>query len=139
MKPNINIVTIPVKDLCKAALFYKNIFKLEEDSISEGEDHIALFFCNNLSLVLYETESFAEMTDRDVETISTANLILSQNVENRETVDSIILCAFEHGGKIISNGKADDWGYSAIFKDLDDVTWELIAWNVWNNKEENAQ
>ncbi|MCK1976888.1 aminotransferase class V-fold PLP-dependent enzyme [Jeotgalicoccus huakuii] len=65
----------------------------------------------------------------DVETIITANLILSQNVEKRETVDSIILSASEHGGKIISNGKADDWGYSAIFKDLDDVTWELIAWN----------
>ncbi|QQD85061.1 MULTISPECIES: VOC family protein [Jeotgalicoccus] len=129
MKPNIDIVTIPVKNLGEAALFYKKIFKLEEDNISEGENHIAILFRNNLSLVLCEIESFAEMTDQDVETISTASLILSQNVEKRETVDSIILSASEHGGKIISKGKADEWGYSAIFKDLDDVTWELITWN----------
>ena len=129
MKPSIDMVTIPVKDIGQSAEFYRHIFKLDEDSISKGDDHIALFFRHDVSLVLFDIQSFAEMTEQEIGDVSTASLILNQNVDSKEAVDQMIVAASEYGGKVLSKGQTDEWGYSAKFKDLDGVTWEIVSWN----------
>lgn len=83
MKPNIHIVTIPVKDLSLSKKFYTSIFTLAEESVSSAEDHIALFLENDLSLVLFKHQAFAKLINQKVEEIS-SSVILTHKVNSRQ-------------------------------------------------------
>ncbi|WP_194165540.1 VOC family protein [Oceanobacillus sp. CFH 90083] len=127
MNPKIDIVTISVEDLEQSTVFYKQVFTFLEDSISEGEDHVALFLEGEMSLVLYERTAFAQMTGQPEGKINASSVIFSHMAKNSEAVDSILSSARHAGGTIVKEGKKDEWGYTGIFKDLDGYTWEVMS------------
>lgn len=128
MKPSIHIVTIPVKDLSLSKKFYTSIFKLAEDNVSSAEDHVGLFLENDLSLVLFEYQAFAKLTNQKVEEIS-SSVILTHKVNSRQEVDNILSETENLGGFISQKGTLDEYSYSGYIKDLDNHLWEIISWN----------
>ncbi|WP_054707836.1 VOC family protein [Bacillus sp. JCM 19041] len=128
MNPNINIVTIPVEDLSVSKKFYIEVFNLSDESVSVGEDHIALFLDGDMSLVVFELRAFAEMIGQKLEDISTS-VILTYKVKNAEAVDSVLAKVEQAKGYIYQKGTSDEYSYSGTFKDPDRHMWEVISWN----------
>lgn len=56
MQPSISIITIGVDDLERAFAFYRTLFDISDDQIGAGEDHIAFFFDDGFSFVLFPRE-----------------------------------------------------------------------------------
>ncbi|MBP2079099.1 VOC family protein [Oceanobacillus polygoni] len=66
MKLKIDAITLAVHHLEKAVAFYREILQLPEDQISKGEDHVAFFFNEDLSLVLYPRTEIARTTGQTI-------------------------------------------------------------------------
>ncbi len=124
-KVKINIITLAVHHLEKTAAFYREVLQLPEDQVSKGEDHIAFFFDENFSLVLYPREEVASTTGQLNLNPSSNELILSSFVESRQDVDDILRRATLANGNVIKQGIANEWGYSGYFADPDGHVWEI--------------
>lgn len=128
MKPNIDMITVPVQDLKESERFYRELLELHDEQVASGEDHIAFFLENGISLVLFEQSEFARMTEQIGGLSRTSKLILTHNAGSNEEVDQILLKAKNAGAKILKAAAANEWSYSGYFKDPDGHTWEVLAW-----------
>lgn len=127
MKPEISIVTIGVDDLERAFAFYRVLFDLPEEQIGAGEDHVAFFFDDRFSFVLFPRRLIAETAGKDEAVAGTPGFVLSHRAESAEAVDSILEQVLVAGGAIITPGTKSEWGYSAYFEDSEGNVWELMA------------
>lgn len=127
MKPEISIVTIGVDDLERAFAFYRVLFDLPEEQIGAGEDHVAFFFDDRFSFVLFPRRLIAETAGKPEAVAGTPGFVLSHRAENAEAVDAILEQVLVAGGAIITPGTQSEWGYSAYFEDSEGNVWELMA------------
>lgn len=127
MKPKIHIVTLGVQDLSAAVSFYRQMLELSEESISEGDDHVAFFLDGDMSLVLYPQAEIARITNQSATAPSSSQMILSHTAESREEVDWILMRAHSLGGSVLQVGLANEWGYSGYFQDPDGHVWEISS------------
>ncbi|SEP69421.1 hypothetical protein SAMN05428969_0495 [Devosia sp. YR412] len=127
MKPSISIITIGVDDLERAFTFYRALFELADDQIAAGEDHVAFFFPNDLSFVLFPREQIAQTAGKDVAVAGTPGFVLSHQAGSPAEVDDILRKVLIAGGAILTDGTQSEWGYSAYFEDSEGNVWELMA------------
>ncbi|UOQ84394.1 VOC family protein [Gracilibacillus salinarum] len=128
MKPTINMITIPVRNLEESEAFYRKLLEIPEEKISAGDDHIAFFLEQDISLVLFERKGFAEMTGQANQTFDHSTLILTHTATSEQEVDKVLLEAEEAGGSIYKQGTSDEWSYTGYFNDPNGHVWEVIAW-----------
>ncbi len=127
MKPSISIITIGVDDLERAFVFYRALFDLEDEQIGAGEDHVAFFFPNDFSFVLFPRDQIAQTAGKDVAVPGTPGFVLSHQASSPAEVDDILRKVLAAGGAIINAGTQSEWGYSAYFEDSEGNIWELMA------------
>ena len=127
MKPEISIITVGVDDLERAFAFYRALFDIAEDKIGAGEDHVAFFFDEKFSFVLFPREQIAQTAGKDVAISGTPGFVLSHQAGSPAEVDDILRKVLVAGGAIIAEGTQSEWGYSAYFEDSEGNVWELMA------------
>ena len=127
MKPSISIITIGVDDLERAFAFYRTLFDLADAQIGAGEDHVAFFFDEAFSFVLFPREQIAHTAGKDAAVPGTPGFVLSHKAASAEEVDAILDTVLVAGGAIIVAGTQSEWGYSAYFEDTEGNVWELMA------------
>jgi len=132
MKPKINIITIGVDDLERAFAFYRALFELGDDSIGAGEDHVAFFFSDDFSFVLFPRDEIARTAGKDVVVPGTAQFVLSHRADSAAEIDTILDRVLIAGGAILMGGTESEWGYSAYFEDSEGNVWELMAMSETN-------
>lgn len=127
MKPSISIITIGVDDLERAFTFYRALFDIADEQIGAGEDHVAFFFDDKFSFVLFPRQQIAETAGKDAVIAGTPGFVLSHQAESPEALDAILDKVLIGGGSIITPGTQSEWGYSAYFEDTEGNVWELMA------------
>ncbi|QQR38594.1 VOC family protein [Devosia rhizoryzae] len=127
MKPSISIITIGVDDLERAFAFYRALFDIADDQIGAGEDHVAFFFDDDFSFVLFPRDQIAATAGKPESLEGTPGFVLSHRAESPEEVDTILSRVLVAGGAIITPGTESEWGYSAYFEDSEGNVWELMA------------
>ncbi len=127
MKPSISIITIGVDDLERAFTFYRALFDISDDQIAAGEDHVAFFFDDKFSFVLFSREQIAETAGKDAAVAGTPGFVLSHKAASPAEVDEILDQVLIAGGSIVTPGTESEWGYSAYFEDSEGNVWELMA------------
>jgi predicted enzyme related to lactoylglutathione lyase len=127
MKPQISIITIGVDDLERAFAFYRALFDIADEQIGAGEDHVAFFFDDGLSFVLFPRADIAQTAGKPEAVAGTPGFVLSHRTDSPEAVDAILGKVLAAGGAIITPGTQCEWGYSAYFEDSEGNVWELMA------------
>ena len=127
MQPEISIITIGVDDLERAFAFYRALFDIAEEQIGAGEDHVAFFFANGLSFVLFPRKEIAQTAGKPEGLEGTPGFVLSHRAESPEAVDAILDRVLVAGGAVITPGTQSEWGYSAYFEDSEGNVWEVMA------------
>lgn len=127
MKPRINIITIGVDELERAFVFYRALFDIADEQIGAGEDHVAFFFSEDFSFVLFPREQIAQTAGKPETLEGTPGFVLSHRADSAEDVDEILERVLIAGGSIITPGTESEWGYSAYFEDTEGNVWELMA------------
>ncbi|MEQ8545528.1 MAG: VOC family protein [Roseitalea porphyridii] len=127
MKPEISIITIGVDDLERAFAFYRALFEISDEQIGAGEDHVAFFFDDKFSFVLFPREQIAQTAGKPESLDGTPGFVLSHRAESPEAVDEILERVLVAGGAVITPGTQSEWGYSAYFEDSEGNVWELMA------------
>ena len=132
MKPEISIITIGVDDLERAFAFYRALFDISDEQIGAGEDHVAFFFDDKFSFVLFPREQIAQTAGKPESLDGTPGFVLSHRAESPESVDEILEGVLVAGGAVITPGTQSEWGYSAYFEDSEGNVWELMSTPVQN-------
>jgi predicted enzyme related to lactoylglutathione lyase len=127
VKPSISIITIGVDDLERAFTFYRALFDLSDEQIAPGEDHVAFFFDDDFSFVLFPREQIAQTAGKDAAIAGTPGFVLSHQAGSPDEVDDILRQVLIAGGAIVMDGTQSEWGYSAYFEDSEGNVWELMA------------
>jgi len=127
MQPKISILTIGVDDLERAFVFYRALFEIADEQIGAGEDHVAFFFDDDFSFVLFPREQIAQTAGKPEALEGTPGFVMSHRAANREEVDEILERVLVAGGSVITPGTESEWGYSAYFEDTEGNIWELMA------------
>src|SRR5690606_10444622 len=127
MKPEISIITVGVDDLERAFAFYRALFDITDEQIGAGEDHVAFFFDDKLSFVLFPREQIAQTAGKPESLEGTPGFVLTPRAESPEAVDAILERGLVAGGSIITPGTQSEWGYSAYFEDSEGNVWEVMA------------
>ena len=127
MNPNINFITIGVKDLGKMKHFYKEILGWKTDNDEEG---IVFFKMHNgLMFGLYPENDLAE--DIGVEQVSAEykNFSLAINLPSQKEVDDFFQILIEKNIVIQKMPEPVFWGgYRGYFADPENNYWE-VAYN----------
>ena len=132
MKPEISIITSGEDDLERAFAFYRALFDISDEQIGAGEDHVAFFFDDKFSFVLFPREQIAQTAGKPESLDGTPGFVLSHRAESPEAVDEILERVLVAGGAVITPGTQSEWGYSAYFEDSEGNVWELMATPVQN-------
>ncbi|WP_181351286.1 VOC family protein [Thalassobacillus sp. CUG 92003] len=119
MKPKIDIVTIPGENLDLSATFLKKYSIFLKIKCHQGK---IICLEGKMSLVLYERSGFAQLTKQQEENLNTDSVIFSHTAKDRNEVKVILSRVGKAGGTIAKEGNADEWGYTGLFKDIDDYT-----------------
>jgi uncharacterized protein len=127
VKPSISIITIGVDDLERAFTFYRALFDINDEQIAPGEDHVAFFFDDDFSFVLFPRDQIAQTAGKETSVAGTPGFVLSHQAANPAEVDDILRKVLIAGGAIIMDGTQSEWGYSAYFEDSEGNIWELMA------------
>jgi predicted enzyme related to lactoylglutathione lyase len=127
VRPSISIITVGVDDLERAFAFYRALFDLADDQIGAGEDHVAFFFDEKFSFVLFPRAAIAETAGKPAAIAGTPGFVLSHRADSAEDLDAILDRVLVAGGAIITPGTQSEWGYSAYFEDTEGNVWELMA------------
>lgn len=127
MKPEISILTIGVDDLERAFAFYRALFDIEDDQIGAGEDHVAFFFDDKFSFVLFPREQIAQTAGKPESLEGTPGFVMTHRAQSPSDVDAILERVLIAGGVIITPGTESEWGYSACFEDSEGNVWEVMA------------
>lgn len=127
MKPEISIITVGVDDLERAFVFYRALFDIADDRIGAAEDHVAFFFDDRFSFVLYPRDQIAQTAGKPSAIPGTPGFVLSHRAESPSAVDAIVDRVLVAGGAVIAPGTESEWGYSACFEDSEGNVWEIMA------------
>ena len=123
----INIVTLGVADIGRAAAFYSS---LGWERCASGGEEITWFRTNGAYLGLFGYASLAADADLPPEPRAPfGGITLAINVETEQAVTDALDAAVAAGGTLLKAAERMDWGgFSGYFADLDGHPWE-VAFN----------
>ncbi len=128
MEPRITIVTLGVRDLSRAAAFYRDGLGFPVEDASE---HIVFFKLQHLTLALYPWDKLAEdatVDHGDQGSPAFRGVTLAHNVETNREVRDILDHAAKTGGRLVKPPETVGWGgYSGYFADPDGHLWEVAC------------
>lgn len=127
MKPKIGLVTLGVRDLKRALVFYRDGLGWPTYKYNPEAD-VVFFSLEGTWLALYPRDKLAE--DAQVpDGQGFGGITLAHNEPSPEKVDAVYAQAIEAGAKAIKPPSKAFWGgYSGYFADPDGHMWE-IAFN----------
>ena len=104
MKPSISIITVGVDDLERAFAFYRTLFDIADDQIGAGDDHVAFFFPDGFSFVLFGRDQIAQTAGKDAAIAGTPGFVLSHQADSAADVDETLRKVLVAGGAIVTEG-----------------------------------
>ena len=126
MEPRISFVTLGVRDLERAARFYRDVLGLPQ---KDTPGDVRFFEMGRTWLALYPRELLAADAAVPAEGSGFPGFTLAHNVGTPEAVDALLAHVAAHGGQLVRAGHTADWGgYTGYFADPDGFLWE-VAWN----------
>ena len=126
MGANISIVTLGVKDLRAATVFYE---KLGWNNTKASQDTVTFLQGESVVLGLYDRAALAEDAGVDDTPSGFRGTSLAINLPSEADVDSFFRKAIEAGASSVKKPQKVFWGgYSGYFADLDGHLWE-VAFN----------
>ena len=122
MDPRLNIVTLGVAELERAARFYRDGLGWAP-AVETGD--FMLFDLGGVALALYPRDLLAEDAGAKPGR-GFGGVTLAQNVRSREEVDRVIAGAVAAGATLLRQASEKEWGgYSGYFADPDGHPWEI--------------
>jgi catechol 2,3-dioxygenase-like lactoylglutathione lyase family enzyme len=137
VKPQVNVITIAVKDLEHSLRFYRDGLGLPTNGIigtefkgskDQAAGAVVMFeLSGNLILALYPRTELAKDANEQVGPQSSTEFSLGYIAESKKKVDDILKQAKKAGAEITDGAHERPWGiYSGYFKDPDGHLWEVI-------------
>ncbi len=137
MKPQVNVITIAVKDLKRSLRFYRDGLGLPTNGIigtefkgskDQAAGAVVMFeLSGNLILALYPRAELAKDANEQVGPQSSTEFSIGYIADSKEEVDDTLKRAKRAGAEITDSAHERPWGiYSGYFKDLDGHLWEVI-------------
>ncbi|HMK48579.1 MAG TPA: VOC family protein [Thermodesulfovibrionales bacterium] len=137
MKPQVNVITIAVKDLQRSLRFYREGLGLPTKGIigtefkgskDQAAGAVVMFeLSGDLILALYPRTELAKDANEQIGPQSSTEFSLGYIAESREEVDDILKKAEKAGAELTDAAHERPWGiYSGYFKDPDGHLWEVI-------------
>jgi uncharacterized protein len=132
MEPRISLITLGVRSLERALVFYRD--GLGFPTTGSPEEGVIFFKTAGTCLALYPFDKLAE----DVGPVFVNQphakfhgITLAHNVRTRAEVDAVLRLAQSAGGVLEKPARDTFWGgYSGYFSDLDGYLWE-VAWGAF--------
>ena len=131
MEASISYITLGVRDLPRATIFYRDT--LELPILPSSNEQVSFFQMGAIRLALYPRQQLAVAAGLDVADTDPATgfsgFSLSHNVSQQPEVDALLKHVAAHGGRILQPGHSTEWGgYAGYFCDPEGFLWE-VAWN----------
>jgi len=130
MRQKLNLITLGVRDIKKAANFYAKGLGWKRSSLSQ--DDLIVFPLGGIALALYPRKLLAE--DATVKDTPTGffGITISYNARDEKEVDKVMKEVEELGATIVKPARKASWGgYSGYFKDLDGHLIEVAFNPFW--------
>ena len=133
----INIVTLGVTDIGRAAAFYS---ALGWERCTSGGDEITWFRTNGAYLGLFGYASLAADANLPPEPRAPfGGITLAINVETEQAVSDALDAAVAAGGTLLKEAERMDWGgFSGYFADPDGHPWEVAHNPGWTIAEDGS-
>ena len=126
MKPRINMITLGVRDLDRAAEFYEKGLGLPRMPF---DGQVVFFELSGTWLALYPWGLLAEDALVSEDGSGFRGITLAYNTAGKEDVDEVMKEALMAGAALVKPAQDVFWGgYSGYFADPDGHLWE-VAWN----------
>lgn len=123
MKPQLNAITIAVKDIVKLKLFYVELFEWE---IMDESPDIVMFRLDHIILTLYKKKDHAKYLDLQQGEYNHPKFYLTINTDSRRKTDDLFAELKVKGVNIIKEPQQFFWGgYGGIIADPEDNYWEI--------------
>lgn len=123
MQPRISMITLGVKDVAKAAAFYRDGLGFPQ---MESPPSVAFFTLNGTWLGLYGYDDLAEDAAVAAEGSGFNGFALAHNVHSEAEVDQVMAEAEAAGATVTKPAQKTFWGgYSGYIKDPDGHLWEI--------------
>jgi len=130
MKAKIGIVTLGVRDVDRAAAFYRTLGFPQKGDHADG---YAMFRMEGTWLGLYERAALAADAGVPPGDAAFSGVTLAHCVASKAAVDETLDEARAAGARIARPGRDAEWGgYSGYFADPDGHLWE-VAWNPFTD------
>lgn len=134
MRQKLNLITLGVADLNRAATFYESLGWKRSD---KSMDDLVLFPLGGITLALYPRHLLAEDVTVPDEQTGFSAITIAFNAKSEQEVDEVFAEAKQHGAVIIKPPQKVFWGgYSGYFKDPDGHLIE-VAYNPFWELDEN--
>jgi uncharacterized protein len=126
VEPRLSFVTLGVRDLGRAARFYRDVLGLPQLA---SPPTVSFFELGRTWLALYPRDLLAADAGVSPQGAGFPGFTLAHNVRSQAEVDQLLATAAKGGGRIVKPGGRADWGgYTGYFADPDGFLWE-VAWN----------
>jgi uncharacterized glyoxalase superfamily protein PhnB len=126
MQPRISMITLGVRDLASAIVFYEQGLGFPR---MESPPEVAFFTLNGTWLGLYGRDELAKDAAVSSEGNGFEGFAMAHNVGSEQEVDAVVKQAVDAGALMVKQPQKVFWGgYSGYFKDLDGHLWE-VAYN----------
>jgi len=129
MKIRTTVVCLPVRNLYRTLVFYKDALGFSEATIDEG---IIVLELPNLSLFLMGKDAFEAYSKKAGRIAQFPNvgagMVISCAMQTKEAVDTILENVPKHGGTVSDSAAMDETsgGYIGYFSDPDGHLWEMV-------------
>lgn len=123
MQPRISMITLAVRDLARAVIFYEQGLGFPR---KESPPEVAFFTLNGTWLSLYGRDALAEDAMVPAAGSGFEGFALAHNVSSEAEVRNVIDQAVAAGATLVKAPQKVFWGgYSGYFKDPDGHLWEV--------------
>lgn len=130
MKAKISIITLGVKSIPHASVFYT---ALGFPILNKDSEDFVMFDLEGTKLALFPQESLAKDAGVSEKVQGFSGITLAHNVASKEMVGSVLAEAVAQGATVTQPAHDTFWGgYSGYFQDLDGYNWE-VAWNPFTD------
>jgi predicted lactoylglutathione lyase len=132
----IHMIAIAVANIQRSLHFYQQGLGFQAEPNDENPNVI---FFNNEGSILELYEKTNPLKPNEPLGHGFDGIILSQNVQNKNDIDTILLSAEKAGGTIIKPMTATSWGgYHGYFSDPDHHYWVVAYWENWKYREDGS-